>query len=113
MQKVIPRKSKAYRALAVNHIHSHLLLRQRHQALVHASLEVGKDYILCLLRWAGHDFERPGRCRNLADLDCLDQTLQRVAQGCQLVVARKPTGILTKIALASLRKAAGSREEGR
>jgi transposase len=85
-------KSKAYRALAVNQIHLDRLLQQRHEALVHAGLDVGKDYILCVLRWAGHDFERPWRCRNPADLACLVQTLRRVAQGRQLVVALEPTG---------------------
>jgi transposase len=85
-------KSKAYRAIAVNQIHLERLLQQRHQALVHAGLDVGKDYILCVLRWDGHDFERPWRCRNPADLACLVQALQRVAQGRQLVVALEPTG---------------------
>jgi hypothetical protein len=36
MQKVIPMKSKAYRASAVNQIHLDRRLLQRHQALVHA-----------------------------------------------------------------------------
>ena len=84
-------KSKAYRAIAVNQIHLDRLL-QRQEALVHAGLDVGKDYILCVLRWAGHDFERPWRCRNPADLACLAQTLQRLAQGRRLVVALEPTG---------------------
>ena len=73
-------KSKAYRAIAVNQIHLERLLLQRHQALVHAGLDVGKDYILCVLRWANHDFERPWRCRNPADLACLAQALQCLAQ---------------------------------
>ena len=92
MQKVIPMKNKAYRALAVNQIHLDRLLQQRHPALVHAGLDVGKDYILCVLRWDGHDFERPWPCRNPADLAGLVQALQRVAQGRQLVVALEPTG---------------------
>ena len=74
-------KNKAYRALAVNQIHLDRLLQQRHPALVHAGLDVGKDYILCVLRWDGHDFERPWRCRNPADLAGLVQALQRVAVG--------------------------------
>ena len=85
-------KSKAYRASAVNHLDLDRLLQQRHEALVHAGLDVGKDSILCVLRWAGHDFERPWRCRNPADLAGLAQALQRVAQGRQLVVALEPTG---------------------
>ena len=84
-------KSKAYRAIAVNQIHLDRLL-QRHEALVHAGLDVGKDYILGVLRWANHDFERPWRCRNPADLAGLAHTLQRLAQGRRLVVALEPTG---------------------
>jgi transposase len=85
-------KSKAYRAVAVNQIDADRLVQQRHEALVHAGLDVGKDYILCVLRWAGHDFERPWRCRNPADLACLAQALQHVGQGRRLVVALEPTG---------------------
>jgi transposase len=68
------------------------LLSQRPQTLVHAGLDVGKDYILCVLRWDNHDFERPWRCRNPADLAGLVQALQRVAAGRRLVVALEPTG---------------------
>jgi transposase len=92
MQKVIPMKSKAYRAVDVNDVELDRLLSQRHQALVHAGLDVGKDHILCALRWAAHDFERPWRCRNPADLARLAQVLQRVGQGRRLVVALEPTG---------------------
>jgi hypothetical protein len=84
-------KSKAYRAIAVNQIQLDRLL-QRHEALVHVGLDVGKDYLLGVLRWANHDFERPWRCRNPADLAELAQLLQRLAQGRQLVVALEPTG---------------------
>src|SRR5262249_51123332 len=92
MRKVIPMKSKAYRALAVNHLQLDRLLRQRHEPLVYAGLDVGKDYILCVLRWADDDFECPWRYRNPADLGRLAQLLQSVAQGRQLVIALEPTG---------------------
>src|SRR5262245_56077976 len=85
-------QSKAYRALDVNHIQLDRLLPQRHEPLVHAGLDVGKDHILCVLRWAAHDFERPWRCRNPADLALLAQRLQTVGRGRRLVVAREPTG---------------------
>jgi transposase len=84
-------KSKAYRPIAVNQIQRDRLL-QRHEALVHVGLDVGKDYILGVLRWDNHDFERPWRCRNPADLAELAHLLQRLAQGRQLVVALEPTG---------------------
>lgn len=84
-------KSKAYRAIPVNHIQLDRLL-QRNDPLVHAGLDVGKDHVLCVLRWNAHDFERPWRCRNPADLASLAHTLQRLAHGRQLVVALEPTG---------------------
>ena len=84
-------RSKAYRAVAVNQIDLQRLL-QRQEAVVHAGLDVGKDYVLCVLRWASADFERPWRCRNPADLVRLAQRLQRVGQGRRLVVALEPTG---------------------
>jgi transposase len=92
MRKVIPMKSKAYRAVAVNHLDLERLLLPRHEPLVHAGLDTGKDHILCVLRWAADDFDRPWRCRNPADLALLAQLLQRVAQGRRLVVALEPTG---------------------
>src|SRR5262245_11680855 len=92
MRKVIPMKSKAYRAIAVNQVQLDRLLQQRHEELVHAGLDVGKDHILGVLRWAADDFERPWRCRNPADLALLAQLLQRVGQGRRLLVALEPTG---------------------
>src|SRR5262245_2982665 len=92
MQKVIPMKSKAYRAIDVNHLELDRLLAQRHEGFVHAGLDVGKDHILCVLRWAAHDFERPWRCRNPTDLARLAQALQAVGRGRRLTVALEPTG---------------------
>ena len=85
-------KSKAYRAIAVNQVQLDRLLPQRHEELVHAGLDVGKDHILGVLRWAADDFERPWRCRNPADLPRLVPSLQAVGQGHRLVVALEPTG---------------------
>jgi transposase len=85
-------RSKAYRAIDVNQIPLARLLQLRHEPLVHAGLDVGKDHILCVLRWAAHDFERPWRCRNPADLARLAQALQAVGQGRRLTVALEPTG---------------------
>ncbi|HEX2185644.1 MAG TPA: transposase, partial [Chloroflexota bacterium] len=85
-------RSKAYRAIDVNQLPLTGLLQQRHEPLVHAGLDVGKDHILCVLRWGAHDFERPWRCRNPADLARLAQALQAVGQGRRLTVALEPTG---------------------
>jgi transposase len=92
MQKVISMKSKTYRAVDVNQVQLAQLLQRRHETLVHAGLDVGKDSILCVLRWNNHDFERPWRCRNPADLARLAQLLQCVGRDRPLVVAREPTG---------------------
>jgi len=85
-------KSKAYRAAAVNQVDLAPLLQRRHEPVVHAGLDVGKDHVLCVLRWAAHDFERPWRCRNPADLARLAQALQAVGRGRRLTVALEPTG---------------------
>lgn len=85
-------KSKTYRAVDVNDLDAERLLKQRREAIVHAGLDVGKDYILCVLRWDSHDFERPWRCQNPADLATLAHLLRSVGQGRQLVVALEPTG---------------------
>src|SRR5947209_6008763 len=92
MRKVIPMKSKAYRAGAVHHLDLDPLLLPRGATPVHAGPEVGKAHILCVLRWAADDFDRPWRCRNPADRALLAQLLQRVGQGRRLVVALEPTG---------------------
>src|SRR5205823_5819087 len=92
MRKVIPMKSKAYRAGAVHHLDLDPLLPPRHEPLVHAGPEVGKAHILCVLRWAAADFDRPWRCRNPADRALLARLLQRLGPGRRLVVALEPTG---------------------
>jgi transposase len=98
-------RSKAYRAVDVNYIQLDRLLQQRHEELVHAGLDVGKDHILCVLRWAGSTFERPWRCRNPADLALLAQLLQRVGQGRRLVIALEPTGTYGDALRQALQKA--------
>jgi transposase len=85
-------KSKAYRAVDVNQVKLAQRLPPREEGLVHAGLDVGKDYIFCVLRWADHDFERPWRCCNPADLARLAQLLQAVGQARRLTVALEPTG---------------------
>jgi transposase len=92
MQKVIPMRSKAYRASDVNQIQLERLLEQRNEQVVHAGLDVGKEKILSVLRWGNQDFDRPWRCRNPADLRQLSGLLQKVGQGRRLIVALEPTG---------------------
>jgi transposase len=85
-------KRKAYRAIDVNQISLTALLQGRRHKLVHAGLDVGKDYILCVLGWGPDDFDRPWRCRNPADLARLAQLLQQLSKGRRLVVALESTG---------------------
>jgi hypothetical protein len=85
-------KSKAYRAVDVKQVDIAAVLQDRHEHLVHAGLDTGKEYILCTLRWGPGDFERPWRIRNPFDLARLAELLRAVAQGRQLIVALEPTG---------------------
>jgi transposase len=85
-------KSKAYRAVDVKNLDIAAVLKDRDEKLVHAGLDTGKEYILCMLRWGPGDFERPWRIRNPFDLARLAALLSAVAQGRQLIVALEPTG---------------------
>jgi hypothetical protein len=59
MQKVIPMKNKAYRAIAVNQIHLERLLQQRHETLVHAGLDVDTFQVKA---WREPKADVPRRC---------------------------------------------------
>lgn len=85
-------KSKAYRAVDVNRVDLGEWLRGRAEALVHAGLDIGKEFIFCTLRWSGTDFERPWRARNPSEVGRLAELLREVGCGRRLVVAMEPTG---------------------
>jgi transposase len=85
-------KSKAYRATDVNRIEVAKLVESHDEAVVHAGLDVGKESILCTLRWGPDDFERPWRARNPFEVAQLAQLLSAVGQGRRLIVAMEPTG---------------------
>lgn len=85
-------KSRAYRAVDVNRIDVAFLLHERGEAPVHVGLDVGKESILCVLRWSGDDFERPWRVRNPLEVARLAELLGEVARGRRLIVALEPTG---------------------
>jgi transposase len=92
VQEVIPVRSKAYRAVAVNGITAEAWLQQRDETVVHAGLDVGKDYIYCTLRWGSNDFDRPWRARNPSQVVQLAELLRDIGRGRHLVVALEPTG---------------------
>jgi transposase len=92
VQEVIPMKSKAYRAVDVNRIECEKLLEGRGTVDAHAGLDVGKEFVLCVLRWGRDDFDRPWRVRNPEDLARAAELLNAVGRGRRLIVAMEPTG---------------------
>ena len=97
-------KSRAYRAVDVNQIDPKVW-NERAERLVHAGLDVGKEFLYCTLRWSAGDFERPWRIRNPQDLVRLAELLQAVGQGRQLIVALEPTGTYGDAARQALERA--------
>ena len=85
-------KSRAYRASAVNGIDVARILDGRTEGEVHAGLDVGKEFILCVIRWGRGDFERPWRVRNPHDVGCLAGLLREVARGRRLSIALERPG---------------------
>jgi transposase len=105
VQEVIPVKSKAYRAVDVNNVEVAVWLRERQERVVHAGLDIGKEFILCTLRWGVADFDRPWRVRNPHDLTRLAELLAVVGHGRQLMVALEPTGTYGDAARQALQRA--------
>src|ERR1700676_3529118 len=92
VQEVIPMKSRAYQAIAVNRVDVACLLHERDEAVVHVGLDIGKASILGTLRWGIDDFERPWRIRNPLEIGTLVELLSAVGHGRGLIVAMEPTG---------------------
>lgn len=84
--------SRAYRAVDVNRIDLTRVLQDRAPTTVHVGIDVGKDWLLCTLRWGSDDFDRPWRARNPFEIAGLVELLQTIAETHQLVVAMEPTG---------------------
>jgi transposase len=92
VREVIPVKSRAYRAVDVNGIDLAKWLEGRNEKVVHAGLDVGKEKILCTLRWGVKDFDRPWRVCNPSEAVRLAEVLTEVGRGRELIVAMEPTG---------------------
>ncbi len=105
VQEVIPVKSRAYRAVDVNRIELDDWLAGREGLVVHAGLDIGKEWIYGTLRWGVGDFDRPWRVRNPADVIRLAELLRDVGQGRQLIVAMEPTGTYGDAARQALERA--------
>src|SRR4051794_20840486 len=85
-------RSKAYRSLAVKHVHLDPLLIGRVGCPAHVGLDISKDEVRAVLRWSDGQFERPWRSDNPGEVRELTALLSRLAQGRALVVALEPTG---------------------
>jgi transposase len=90
--EVIPMKSKAYRAVEVKHVNWQRLIEGRDGQDVMVGLDMGKERVLCGLRWGAHDFERPWRVHNPSEARLLAEGLAWLGQGRRMVVAMEPTG---------------------
>jgi transposase len=98
-------KSRAYRAVDVNCVDPAEWLKGRDEGLVHTGLDVGKESILCVLRWDAKDFDRPWRVRNPSEVVRLTELLSAVAQGRRLIVAMEPTGTYGDVLRQALERA--------
>jgi transposase len=76
----------------VNRIDIAKWLEGRDQTHVHAGVDIGKEAILCTLRWGRDDFDRPWRIRNPFDIARFVELLHEVEHGRCLIVAMEPTG---------------------
>ncbi len=85
-------KSKAYRAVNVKGVDVASWMKGRDEALVHVGLDVGKESVLCVVRWGMHDFDRPWHADNPSECGLLAGKLAEVARGRRLIVAMEPTG---------------------
>src|SRR5438128_4629752 len=97
--------SRAYRATDVKQIDIAKWLEGRQETLVHAGMDVGKESVLCTLRWGRDDFDRPWRVRNPYDVARLAELLSQVGRGRRLVVAMEPTGTYGDALRQALQKA--------
>jgi transposase len=92
VQEVIPMKSKAYAASAVNCVDAEKVTKERQgQALV-VGVDVGKYEIFAVARWSDRSFERPWRIANPEEITLFVGLLGRLGQQCALTVAMEPSG---------------------
>jgi hypothetical protein len=92
IQEVIPRKSKADRATPVNQVKAEQVGRGHPGQAVSVGLDIGKDRVLAVARWADGQWERPWLVANPEELPQLLAVLQRLGQGRALTVALEPSG---------------------
>ena len=85
-------KSKAYRATPVKDVDWRRVVQGRDGQEFTVGLDVGKERVLCVLRWHSGEFARPWRIRQPLDVRLAAERLAWLAQGRRLRVAMEPTG---------------------
>jgi transposase len=92
VQEVIPMKSKAYRATAVNRVDARQLGRGHAGQALTVGLDIGKYRVLAVARWPDGEFERPWLVANPEQLPDLLALLRQLAQDHTVTVALEPSG---------------------
>jgi transposase len=84
--------SKAYRATRVNDVDWDRLARGNEGVDITLGIDVGKESLWPVCRWATGRFERPWRVRNPEEIPRLVALIQRMSVGRKLVVALESSG---------------------
>jgi transposase len=85
-------KSKAYRAIAINHVDAPRLAASHPGQALMLGVDVGKYRLLAVVRWPDGQFERPWKVANPEQLPDLLRVLQGLGQHHPLTVALEPSG---------------------
>jgi transposase len=92
VQEVIPMKSKAYRATAVNRVDASQVSQGHPGQPLTIGLDIGTYRVLAVARWPDAQFERPWLVANPEQVPDLLALLRRLAQAHALTVALEPSG---------------------
>jgi transposase len=84
--------SKAYRATRVNDVDWDRLARGNEGVDITVGIDMGKESLWPVCRWATGRFERPWRVRNPEEIPLLVALIQRMSVGRKLVVALESSG---------------------
>ncbi len=85
-------KKKAYSSVAVNEVPLSKLLAGRQGAAVDVGCDIGKQWILMMLRWEEGDLEKPWRVRHPSALTRWRDLLVQLSRGRRLRIGMEPTG---------------------
>lgn len=86
------RARRAYRAKSVKQVNWELMSAGREGQAVHVGLDVGKQEVLAVVRWADGRFERPWLVKNPDAIGEFVGLLSRVNAERRLATAMEPTG---------------------